>query len=171
MQVRVGSTGRAFLHRLTTRTDGLAVVFFPLTVCKVCGKEYVARTKLHNLNCQRMFELAAQPAQASRQRLADRWLDEWRSFSFVLVVRLADPSMLSWQAVVGPPRALPLRRYWLWVKASPEFPLWRYCQYLVWLHQRLNTLCVVDSSIPLARSSANCSNYRRAILQERNMAA
>ena len=70
--------------------------------------------------------------------------------SFVLVVRLADPSMLSWQAVVGPPRALPLRRYWLWVKASPEFPLWRYCQYLVWLHQRLNTLCVVDSSIPLA---------------------
>ena len=79
MQVRVGPTDRALLHGFTARTDGLAVVFFSLTVCKACGKELVNRTKLHNQNCQRMFELAAQPALASEKRLSDQWHDEWRS--------------------------------------------------------------------------------------------
>ena len=79
MQVRVGSTDRAFLHGLTTRTDGLSVVFFPPSACKACGEESVNRTKLHNHSCQRMLELAAPPALASKKRLADQWHVEWRS--------------------------------------------------------------------------------------------
>ena len=51
VQVRVGSTDRAFLHGLTTRTDGLSVVFFPPSACKACGEEFVNVTKLHNHNC------------------------------------------------------------------------------------------------------------------------
>ena len=62
VQVRVGSIDRAFLHGLTTRTDGLSVVFFPPSACKVCGEEFVSRTELHGQNCQKMPELAAQPA-------------------------------------------------------------------------------------------------------------
>ena len=77
--VRVGSTDRAFLHVKTKRKGGRAVVFFPSSVCKACGKEYVNRTKLHNHNRQRMFELAAQTALASRKRLAARWRGEWPS--------------------------------------------------------------------------------------------
>ena len=42
MQDRVGSNKRAFLHGLTTRTDGLSVVF-PLSVCKASGEEFVNR--------------------------------------------------------------------------------------------------------------------------------
>ena len=53
MQARVGSTDRAFLHGLTTRTDGLSVVFSPSSACKACGEEIVNRTKLHSHNCQR----------------------------------------------------------------------------------------------------------------------
>ena len=62
VQFRVNSTKRAFfLHGLTARTDGPSVVFFfHSPVCKACGKEFVNRTKLHNHNCQRMLELAAQ---------------------------------------------------------------------------------------------------------------
>ena len=69
MQVRVGWADRASLHGLTTRTGGLPVVFFPPTVCRACGKEFVNRTKLHNHSCHRMLELAAQPALSSRKRL------------------------------------------------------------------------------------------------------
>ena len=72
----MGSADRAFLHGLTRRTDDLTVVVFPSSVCKACGKEYVNRTKLHNHNCQRMFELAAWPALATRKRLAARWRGE-----------------------------------------------------------------------------------------------
>ena len=79
VQVRVGSTDRAFLHGLAARTDGFSVVFFPSPVCKACGEEFVNRAKLHTHSCQRMRELAAPPALASGKRLADKWPDEWRT--------------------------------------------------------------------------------------------
>ena len=82
VQVRVGSTDRAFLRGLAPRTDGLSVVFFPPSVCKACGEGFENRTKLHNHDCQRGREPAAQPALASRKRLADQWPDEWRPSSF-----------------------------------------------------------------------------------------
>ena len=51
MQVRVGSTDRAFRHGLTARTDGLSVILFPSPMRKACGEKFVNRTKLHNHNC------------------------------------------------------------------------------------------------------------------------
>ena len=79
VQVRVGSIDRAFLHGLATHTDGLSVVFFPPSECKACCEEFVSRTQLHCQNCQRMPELAAQPAPASKRRLTDQWHVEWRA--------------------------------------------------------------------------------------------
>ena len=70
MQVRVGWAARAALHGLTTRTDGLPVVYFPPSVCKVRGVETATRTNLHNHDCERRLELAAPPPLASRKRLA-----------------------------------------------------------------------------------------------------
>ena len=99
---------------------------------RLCARRAVRRlsnrTKLHTHSCQRMRELAAPPALASGKRLADKWPDEWRTSPLILVVRLAVHAMPGPRAMVGPPRALPLRRCWLWARASPEFPLWRYCQ-------------------------------------------
>ena len=63
MQDHAGLINRAFLHGLTTHTDGLSVVFFPSSACKACGEEFVNRTKLHNVG-QRGRELAVLPAQA-----------------------------------------------------------------------------------------------------------
>ena len=60
VQVRVGSTNRAFLHGLTTRTGG-------------CGEGLVNRTKLHNHSCQRGREVAAPPALASGKGPANQW--------------------------------------------------------------------------------------------------
>ena len=41
---------RAFLHELTTHTEGLSVVFFPSSGCKVCGKDFGQSHKAaHNL--------------------------------------------------------------------------------------------------------------------------
>ena len=36
--------GRALRHGWTTCADGLSVVFFPPSVCKACGEEYVDRS-------------------------------------------------------------------------------------------------------------------------------
>ena len=43
--------------------------------------------------------------------------------ALLLLALLAIHAMLAHQAVVGSTGALPLGRYWLWVEASPEFPL------------------------------------------------
>ena len=50
MQDHVGLSNRSFRHGLTTRTDGLSVVFFSLSVCKACGEEFVNLKRLHNHN-------------------------------------------------------------------------------------------------------------------------
>ena len=76
MQVRVGSTDRAFLHGLITSTDGLTVVVFPPSVCKACGEEFVNRAKLRCQNCQKVPEFAAQPALVSMSRLTGQWHEE-----------------------------------------------------------------------------------------------
>ena len=68
----MSTTDRALLHGLTTRPDGIAMVFFPLTVCKACGKKFVNRTKQHNHSCRRMFGLAVQRALVLKKRLADQ---------------------------------------------------------------------------------------------------
>ena len=68
VQVRVGWAARAPLRGLTTRTDGLSVVFYPPTACNACGEEYANRTSLHNHDCGKRPELAAPPALASRRR-------------------------------------------------------------------------------------------------------
>ena len=57
VQVRVGSIDHAFLHGLTTRTDGLSGVFFQPGVCKTGSEETVNLTRLHNDNFQRKLNL------------------------------------------------------------------------------------------------------------------
>ena len=74
VQDHAGLTNRAFLHGLTTHTDGLSVVFFPSSACKACGEEFVNRTKLDNHVCQRGRELAVSPAQAC-------WFLMWKHMS------------------------------------------------------------------------------------------
>ena len=57
VQVRVDSIDHAFLHGLTTRTDGLSVVFFPLSVCKACGEEFLSSSQgcaTMNLLCRQL---------------------------------------------------------------------------------------------------------------------
>ena len=72
----MGLTDRAFLHGLITCTSGLTVVFIPPSACKACGEEFVNRAELRCQNCQRMPELAAQPALVSKRRLTGQWLVE-----------------------------------------------------------------------------------------------
>ena len=64
MRDRVGSNKRAFLHGLTTRTDGLSMVF-PLSICKACGEEFVNRKSCTTTTCQSDVDsVAVSPAQA-----------------------------------------------------------------------------------------------------------
>ena len=57
VQVRWGSTGRALLHGLTARTDGLFLVFIPPSACKTSGEEYSSRLRAavsKTRGCQRV---------------------------------------------------------------------------------------------------------------------
>ena len=47
----------AFLHSLTTQTDGLSMTFFPPLQCKACHREFVNRKGLRSHRCVKEEEL------------------------------------------------------------------------------------------------------------------
>ena len=62
----MSSVDTAFLHGLTTQTDGLSVTFFPTLQCKACHKEFVNRKGLRSHKCVREEQLLRRPFERRR---------------------------------------------------------------------------------------------------------
>ena len=203
MQVRVGSTDRAFLQGLTTRTDGLAVVSFPSSPCKPCGEEFVNHTKLHNHDCRgkeggaggagrgrgvnllRNFVAqpptphAYEPLSAKQEGPDESGNPQWSTLlaakrlrlilprrQWLVLLKRGTPS--SWNVETSAVQSgtsagaasSPVEAVLAVGEASPEFPLWRYYQWMVGLH-RWSALAVCDRRPrPCGHQCVGCSDWR-----------